>query len=175
MNFLKILMILFIGFSISYGATDPTDQKKIIEKIEEKKQHDIDKININTNNSGLLADPNDDRIFIPKNENTTLECKMGADGHIHCQSREYKLPIFKPGIFPIEGKKEPIVPQPKQYKNVFKAIATVMYMFAFIYFLVQISMEAYRRRYLQAATLLLMFLIGTSILYIAYKAVFNAP
>lgn len=168
-------MAFFIGFSISYGATDPIDQQKATEKIKERQQRNIEKININTNSSGLIANPDDNRDFIPKDGNTTLQCQMGSDAHIHCHNINYKLPVFKPGIFPIESKKDPVVPQPQQYKNVFKAIVTVMYMFTFIYFLMQISMEAYRKKYLQAVALLLMFLVGSSILYIAYKAVFNAP
>jgi K+-sensing histidine kinase KdpD len=72
-----------------------------------------------------------------------------------------------------EGKA--VVPTPKQYKNVLKLIATVMYMFASIYFLVQTTVEFFRKRYMQALALLMMYLIGSSILYVAYRAVFNAP
>jgi archaellum component FlaF (FlaF/FlaG flagellin family) len=171
-------MALFIGFSISYGASsnsaNPIDQQKAIEKIREKQKENIEKINQNTTFSAMQANVNGKEV-IPKNSNSSLECQIGTDKHLHCQKVNYTLPIVKPGIYPVESKKEPVVPQPKQYKNVFKAIATVMYMFAFVYFLIQISMEAYRKRYVQALALLLMFLVGTSILYIAYKAVFNAP
>ena len=68
---------------------------------------------------------------------------------------------------------ESAVPQPRQYKNVFKLIATVMYMIAVIYFLIQIAMELYQKKFIQAIIMLFMFLIGTAILYIAYKSVFN--
>jgi K+-sensing histidine kinase KdpD len=67
------------------------------------------------------------------------------------------------------------VPQPTQYKNVFKLIATVMYMFATVYFLLQIAMEFFRKKYMQAFVLLMMYLVGSSILYVAYRMVFYAP
>jgi hypothetical protein len=68
-----------------------------------------------------------------------------------------------------------VVPQPKQYKNVFKLITAVMYMFASIYFLLQIATELFRKRYTQGFVLLMIYLVGSSILYVAYRAVFNAP
>jgi hypothetical protein len=177
----KVLMVaLFIGvFSKSFANTNNTptitDIRQTKEIIEQKKEEKKARINANEYISKIKANPNGGAEFVPLSNGQKVGCKTES-GKVYCDNTVISgIPVLQPSMKLIGKDDEPIVPQPKQYKNVFKLIATVMYGFAVIYFLVQISVEVYRKRFMQALVMLMMFLIGSSMLYVAYRSVFNTP
>jgi hypothetical protein len=171
---MKILIILLLltGMYISYAETTPAEVNQAKSNLDQKNEELKYRINANDKSAEMIYGSSN--VYIPAS-NGTYECGAGSDGKYHCYIVDYNLPVIQPGMEIVKPQGEAVVPQPNQYKNVFKLIATVMYMFAAVYFLVQIAMEFYRRRYIQALALLMMYLVGSSMLYVAYKMVFNAP
>jgi hypothetical protein len=178
--FRVLMIVLLIGmFGKSFAninnvptLTDIQQTKESIEKRKEEKKIEIDR---NEYTSKIKVNPDGEPEFFPLNNGQKVRCKTET-GKVYCDNTVISgIPVLQPSMEMIGKSSEPIVPQPKQYKNVFKLIATVMYMFAVVYFLVQISLEAYRKRYMQALVMLMIFLVGSSMLYVAYKAVFNTP
>jgi len=170
-----ILLLLLAGIYISYAEPTPTEVNQAKSALDKKNEELKARINANEDASRMTYNPSGQpNTYVPAG-NKTMACSTGNDGKTHCYIIEYNLPVIQPGMELVGKEKDAVVPQPKQYKNVFKFIATVMYMFASIYFLVQIAAEFFRKRYMQALALLMMYLVGSSILYVAYKMVFNAP
>jgi hypothetical protein len=171
---MRILIVLFllIGTYISYAETPPAEVNQV--KNEYDKKNEELKMKIKNNDEMSKMTHGSSNVYVPAS-NGTYECGTGNDGKYHCYIIDYNLPVIQPGMELVKPEGEAVVPQPKQYKNVFKFIATVMYMFATVYFLIQTAVEFFRRRYMQALALLMMYLAGSSMLYVAYKMVFNAP
>jgi hypothetical protein len=174
MRILAMMLFLLVGTYLGYAETTatPTEVKQIKNEYDKKNEALKNKININDYDSKMTYGSS--QVYVPAS-NGTYECETGSDGKYYCSIIDYNLPVIQPGMELVKPEGQAEVPNPQQYKNVFKLIVTVMYMFAAVYFLVQIAMEFYRKRYMQALALLMMYLVGSSILYVAYKMVFNAP
>jgi hypothetical protein len=167
-------MFLLTGIYVSYADTTPAEIQQTKNNIEQKNKELKNRIYVNDDASKMTYDTDKSTIHVPIG-NGTYECGTGSDGKYYCTLTEYNLPVIQPGMELVKAEAEASVPQPKQYKNVFKIIATVMYMFATVYFLIIIAMDFFRKRYMQALALLMMYLVGSAILYVAYKMVFNTP
>ncbi|MBX0311513.1 MAG: hypothetical protein JHC31_07005, partial [Sulfurihydrogenibium sp.] len=170
-----ILLFLLIGTYISYAETTPAETQQVKSSLDKKSEELKHRIYTNDEESKMTYDPEgNSKVYVPAS-NGTYQCETGSDGKYHCYIIEYNLPVLQPGMKLVDKQGDVVVPQPKQYKNVFKLITAVMYMFASIYFLLQIATEFFRKRYTQGFVLLMIYLVGSSILYVAYRAVFNAP
>lgn len=174
-----ILIFLLMGVYISYAdttshTTTPAEIQQVKDTYEQKNKELKNKIDVNNKSSEYIYNPDKPTINVPIG-NGTYECGTGSDGKYHCTLVEYNLPTIQPGMQVVSPNWNGTLPQPNQYKNVFKVIVTVMYMFATVYFLIIIAMDFFRKRYMQALAFLMMYLVGSAMLYVAYKMVFNAP
>jgi hypothetical protein len=174
------MIALLIGmFSKSFAnannvptLTDIQQAKETIEKKKEEKKAEIDR---NEYTSHIKANPDGGTEYIPLSNGQKVGCRTET-GKVYCDNTVISgIPPLQPSMKLIGKSSDPVVPQPSQYKNVFKLLAIVMYGFAVIYFLVQIFADVYSKRFMQAIVMLMMFLVGSSILYLAFRSVFNMP
>ena len=165
-----IILLLALILPVMAEGLDYANVQNVIKEIEKKQEEKKWTINKNNIQSSYIAED----VPVPVG-NKKYKCESTANNQIHCYDLkiEYNPTVPMPKIEVTDKQPNSVLPAPKQYKGVFKFIATIMYMFAIVYFIVQIALEGYRKRYMQALIHLLLFLIGSSMLYYVYRAVFN--
>jgi hypothetical protein len=167
MLILLLALILPVMADNSPDYINVQNAKKEIEKKQEEKKWEINK---NHAQSEYITGD----VYVPVG-GKKYKCDTTSNNQIRCYDLQirYNPAIPMPQISIDDKQANPAVPNPTHYKGVFKLVATAMYMFALIYFLTQIALEGYRKRYMQALVHLFLFLVGSSMLYYAYRAVFN--
>lgn len=166
-----ILLFALVLPVMAENSPDYTNVQNVIKTIEEKQKEKKWEISNNNTQAEMISG----NVPVPVGDEK-YNCERDASNQIHCYNTQTSYNPSQPiPAISIDGKQaNSVVPEPKQYKNVFKIITLVMYMFAVVYFLIQIALEGYRKRYMQALIHLLLFLVGSSLLYYAFRAVFNA-